>query len=71
MSMAITFGKVGIYNEEFPFITSPDPLISGASKVFMKSLQGHVKYFRCCITTTTRSLATKLTYNPKHGYEIN
>ena len=46
--MAISFGNVGIYNEEFSSIKSPDPL------------QGHIKYFGCCITTTTRPMATKL-----------
>ena len=33
MSMAINFGGVGIYNEEFPSIKSPDPLIVWSYKV--------------------------------------
>ena len=33
MSMAINFGRVGIYNEEFPSIKSPDPLITWSCKV--------------------------------------
>ena len=28
MPMAINFGRVGIYNKEFPAIKSPDPLIT-------------------------------------------
>ena len=31
--MAINFGKVGIYNEEFPSMKSADPLISCSGKV--------------------------------------
>ena len=34
MSMAINVGRVGIYNEEFPSIKSPEPLI----------FQGHVNF---------------------------
>ena len=33
MSMAINFGKVGIYNEEFPSTKSPDTLITWSFKV--------------------------------------
>ena len=46
--MAINFGRVGMCIEKFPSIKSPD------------LLQGHVNYFSCCITTTTRPMATKL-----------
>ena len=31
--MAVSFGMVGIYNEEFPSIKSPDPLITWSCKV--------------------------------------
>ena len=61
MSMVINFGRVGICNEEF---TSFDHVV----------LQSHIKYFSCCITTTTRPIATKLdivvTYYKKlqHGH---
>ena len=62
MSVAIKLGRVGIYNDEFPSITSPGFLI-------MWFLQGHVICFSCCITATTRRMATKLgkvvTYNKK------
>ena len=37
-----------MYNEEFPTIKTPEVM------------QGHVNYFSCCITTTTRPMATKL-----------
>ena len=33
MSMAINFGWLGIYNEEFPSIKPPDPLITWPCKV--------------------------------------
>ena len=33
MSMAINFGKVGMYNAKFPSIKSPDSLIMGSCKV--------------------------------------
>ena len=33
MSITINFGKVGIYNEDFPSIKSPDPLITWSCKV--------------------------------------
>ena len=33
MSMAINLGSVGIYNEEFPFIKSPNTLITWSCKV--------------------------------------
>ena len=52
MPMAINFGRLGIYNEGFPFIKSSDPLITWSSKV--------TNYFTCCITTTTRPMATNL-----------
>ena len=54
MSMAINFGRVRIYNKEFPAI-----------KFFIRVfdyvvLQGQTNYFSCCITTNTRPVATKL-----------
>ena len=62
MSMAINFNNVGIYNEKFPSISSQDPLITWSQK-------SHIKYFSCCITTTTSPMATKLrkraTYDKK------
>ena len=33
MSLTINFGKSGIYNEEFPSIKLPDPLILWSCKV--------------------------------------
>ena len=33
MSRTITFGRMGIYNEEFPTIKSSDPLITWSRKV--------------------------------------
>ena len=50
MSVAINCGRLGINNEEFPSIKSPEPLILWSHMV----LQDHVNYFSCCITTTTR-----------------
>ena len=44
--MAINFYRVGIYTLRASF----DHVV----------LQGHVNYFSCCITTTTRPMATKL-----------
>ena len=41
-----------IYNEDFHSIESADPLIT--------SCKVTQKYFSCCITTTTRAMATKL-----------
>ena len=40
MFMVINFGRVGIYNEEFSSIKSPDPLIPWSSKVTQNSLAG-------------------------------
>ena len=40
MFMVINFGRVGIYNEEFSSIKSPDPLIPRSSKVTQNSLAG-------------------------------
>ena len=64
MSMAINFGRAGKCNKDFSFIKSPDPLNHMV-------LQGHLKYFSCCITTAaTRPMTTKLgkvvTYYKKH-----
>ena len=53
MSMDINFGRVVIYNKEFLYKKSPDPF-------YRVVLQGHTKYFNCCITTTTWLVATKL-----------
>ena len=53
MTMVINVGRVGIYDEEFPSIKSPDPLITWTCK-------GMKKCFSCCVTTTTRLMATKL-----------
>ena len=53
MPIAINFSSVGIYNEEFPSMNSPDPLITWSQK-------SHLKYFSSCITTTTSPMATKL-----------
>ena len=53
MSMDINFGRVGIYNKEFLSKKSPDPF-------YRVVLQCHIKYFSCCITTTTRLVAIKL-----------
>ena len=51
MPMAIKLGRVGIYNEEF---------LSKVTRSFDHvALQGHVNYFSCYVTTTTRSMATK------------
>ena len=33
MSMAINFGRMGIFNEEFSYMKSPDPLIKWSCKV--------------------------------------
>ena len=33
MSMATNFGRAGIYNDEFPSIKPPDPLITWSCKV--------------------------------------
>ena len=33
MSMAINFGRVGVYNKAFPSIKLPDPLIMWSCKV--------------------------------------
>ena len=51
MSMVIGLGRLGIYNQKFPSIKSPDPLITRSCKV--------TKYCICCITNTTRPMATK------------
>ena len=53
LSMAINFGRMEIYIEEFPFLKVT---ISFDCMV----LQCHVNYFSCCITTTTRPITTKL-----------
>ena len=51
--MATNFGRVRIYNEEeFP----PHKAIRSFNHVVLK---GHVNYFSCWITTTTRPIATK------------
>ena len=49
MSITINFVRVGTYNDKFPSILF-DQVV----------LQGHVKHISCCITTTTRPMATKL-----------
>ena len=53
MTMVINVGRIGIYDEEFPSIKSPDHLITWTCK-------GVKKCFSCCVTTTTRLMATKL-----------
>ena len=50
--LSINFSSIGIYNEEFPSINSPDPLITWSHK-------SNVKHFNCCITTVTSPMATK------------
>ena len=50
MSMAMNLRRMGICDEEFPSMKSPDPL----------SLQCHVNYFSGCIATTTKPMGTKL-----------
>ena len=47
MSMAINFGRVGMYNKVIRYF---DHVV----------LQGYVKCLSCCITTVTRPIATKL-----------
>ena len=49
MSMTIIFVRVGTYNVKFPSIFFDQVVF-----------QGHVKHISCCITTTTRPMATKL-----------
>ena len=53
MSMAINFGRMGIYNEKFPSLVLPDSLYHAV-------LQGFANNFSCSITITTRSMAIKL-----------
>ena len=38
MFMAISFGRVTIYNEEFPSMKSPDPFIAWSCKVTKNTL---------------------------------
>ena len=38
--MAINLDRVGIYNEQFPSIKSPDPLIMWSSRVMYHIQQG-------------------------------
>ena len=49
MSMAINFGRMGIYNEKFPSLVLPDSLYHAV-------LQGFANNFSCSITITTRSM---------------
>ena len=53
MFMAINFGRVGIYHEEFPCTKS-------TGSFHHMVLAGHVNYFSCCITTTIKPMITKL-----------
>ena len=52
--MATNFCRVRIYNEEE---SPPHKAIRSFNHVVLK---GHVNYFSCWITTTTRPIATKL-----------
>ena len=54
MSMAISFGRVGIYNEE-----SLNKVTRSIDHVV---LQGHLKYFGCYITTMFAKLGKVMTY---------
>ena len=52
MSMAINFGRVWIYNKEFPSTKLPDHLITSSCKVARNVL--------VCTTAMTRPMANKL-----------